>query len=548
MKRHVITALLLCMALCLPAFSQSQGEGTDKPMLDIVWLVDTTGSMDAYIKNAKNHMDSFHNVLKDSFDVRYGLAAFGDVTVSRGATGWDWPEVTKPILMNGSKWTSAVEVLKNHLEIKEGCLPRYWGEDTPETSTNAIITAVESYDWRPGAIREIVLVTDASPKDAKEYTVNGKIVKVYSQEEVIQKCKDNNVSVCLADANANSCSDDYSNMIPALGGISKTYNEDTSTEPIALWIYNTPLVITQPTDCTIRVGQNATFTAASLSGKAVKYQWYTQADKLIEEGTTTGPVTLTISNAQKTLNGTQYYCRFINTATDDTRTIDTQRVTLRIASDFEITTQPKDQRVEVGQNAGFTVAAMGDGLTYQWQKQSGSDWVNMTGETGATLSLSQVTPGDNGSVYRCVVKDMISDYTGGKTLTSEEATLTVAAAPAITLQPQDVCMEAGQNATFTIEATGDKVTYQWQQQVNGFWTPLDGETDGTLTVPASMEKNGRRYRCVVRSSFGTTITSDEVTLTVFVVPQTGDSSPLWLWAALCAASLLGIAVLRRRNA
>ncbi|MDD6041640.1 MAG: VWA domain-containing protein, partial [Clostridia bacterium] len=240
MKRHVITALLLCMALCLPAFSQSQGEGTDKPMLDIVWLVDTTGSMDAYIKNAKNHMDSFHNVLKDSFDVRYGLAPFGDVTVSSWASGWDWPEVTKPILMNGSKWTSAVEVLKNHLEIKEGCLPRYWGEDTPETSTNAIITAVESYDWRPGAIREIVLVTNAKPKDAKEYTVNGQKVKVYSLEEVIPICQDKNVSVCLADAN--SCSYYYSNMIPALGGISKTYDINTSTEPIALWIYNTPLV------------------------------------------------------------------------------------------------------------------------------------------------------------------------------------------------------------------------------------------------------------------------------------------------------------------
>lgn len=545
MKRHVITALLLCMALCMPAFSQAQGEGTDKPMLDIVWLVDTTGSMVNSIKNAKNHMDSFHNVLKDSFDVRYGLAPFGDVT-ARKTSGVDWPEETMPILMNGSRWTSDVEELKKYLEIKTGALPMYWGEDTPETSTNAIITTVESYDWRPGAIREIVLLTDAPPKDAKNYTVNSKIVKVYSQEEVIQKCKANNVSVCLADAM--SCSYDYKNMIPALGGIYKPLSEAYSTEPIAQWIYNTPLVITQPTDCNIRVGQTATFTAASLSGKNVQYQWYNEAGTLVDEGTTTGPVTLTISNAQKTLNGAQYYCRFTNTATDDARTIETQRVTLRIASDFEITTQPKDQRVEVGQNAGFTVAAMGDGLTYQWQKQSGSDWVNMTGETGATLSLSQVTPGDNGSVYRCVVKDMISDYTGGKTLTSEEATLTVAAAPAITLQPQDVCMEAGQNATFTIEATGDKVTYQWQQQVNGFWTPLDGETDGTLTVPASMEKNGRRYRCVVKSSFGTTITSDEVALTVFVVPQTGDSSPLWLWAALCAASLLGIAVLRRRNA
>ncbi|MDD5898716.1 MAG: hypothetical protein PUE14_09560, partial [Clostridia bacterium] len=142
-----------------PAFSQSQGEGTDKPMLDIVWLVDTTGSMVNSIKNAKNHMDSFHDVLKDSFDVRYGLAPFGDVT-ARKTSGVDWPEETMPILMNGSRWTSAVEVLKNHLEIKAGALPRYWGEDNPETSTNAIITAVESYDWRMPMPRVVVMITE----------------------------------------------------------------------------------------------------------------------------------------------------------------------------------------------------------------------------------------------------------------------------------------------------------------------------------------------------------------------------------------------------
>lgn len=43
MKRHVLTALLLCVALCLPALAMAGGLPRQK--IDVVWLIDTTGSI-----------------------------------------------------------------------------------------------------------------------------------------------------------------------------------------------------------------------------------------------------------------------------------------------------------------------------------------------------------------------------------------------------------------------------------------------------------------------------------------------------------------------
>ena len=73
----------------------------------------------------------------------------------------------------------------------------------------------------------------------------------------------------------------------------------------------------------------------------------------------------------------------------------------------------------------------------------------------------------------------------------------------------------------------------------------------TLSIPATLADDGSVYRCVITSSYGTTVTSDTVTLTVFAqveLPQTGDASRLWLWLTLLGASLLGLAVHWRRHA
>ena len=155
------------------------------------------------------------------------------------------------------------------------------------------------------------------------------------------------------------------------------------------------------------------------------------------------------------------------------------------------------------------------------------------------------SPEKNGRRYRCVATSRF-----GTEATSSAATLTVTGAPAITLQPKSLSVAVGQDASFTIEATGYDLHYQWQVRTeNGFADCPDGQTP-TLTLKArKLADDGSVYRCMVRSGFGTELVSDEVTLSVVELPdlpETGDSSRLGLWAALCAACVLGLAALKRR--
>ena len=93
---------------------------------------------------------------------------------------------------------------------------------------------------------------------------------------------------------------------------------------------------------------------------------------------------------------------------------------------------------------------------------------------------------------------------------------TIVSAPAITTQPQDKSVTAGNTATFTVAASGGNLSYQWQQSTdNGQnWTDIGGAADATYTEEATTTSmNGYQYRCVVSNSAGS-VTSEVATLTV----------------------------------
>ena len=104
---------------------------------------------------------------------------------------------------------------------------------------------------------------------------------------------------------------------------------------------------------------------------------------------------------------------------------------------------------------------------------------------------------------------------------------------------------------FPAQDAREGLTHQWQKQVGDDWADLSGKMAATLSIPATLADDGSVYRCVITSSYGTTVTSDTVTLTVLAqveLPQTGDASRLWLWLTLLGASLLGLAMHWRRRA
>ena len=106
---------------------------------------------------------------------------------------------------------------------------------------------------------------------------------------------------------------------------------------------------------------------------------------------------------------------------------------------------------------------------------------------------------------------------------------TVVSAPTIGTQPADKSVTEGETATFTVNATGSDLSYQWQQNTNGSaWTDITGETNATYTIATTtMNINGTQYRCVVSNSAGS-VTSNAATLTVNAKPTytiTAVSSP-----------------------
>ena len=193
-------------------------------------------------------------------------------------------------------------------------------------------------------------------------------------------------------------------------------------------------------------------------------------------------------------------------------------------SPLKITGQPQNAAGKVGETVTFTVEASGDGLTYRWQIQKPSDvgWENssMPGSKTKMLSVSVMKYTPSGTRYRCMITDRY-----GKARVSSVATLTVtgsgntASALKITGQPKDVTGKVGETVTFTVEADGDGLTWQWQikRPTAADWTDssMPGCRTGTLSVSVMRYTlSGTRYRCKIRDRYGDEVISDPAALTV----------------------------------
>ncbi len=100
--------------------------------------------------------------------------------------------------------------------------------------------------------------------------------------------------------------------------------------------------------------------------------------------------------------------------------------------------------------------------------------------------------------------------------------------PIITGQPKDVTVNVGEKATFTVEATGENLTYLWFAKYTGTetWEELSYITTKTLTVNGvTSDCDGWQFYCLVSNGYGE-VKSDVATLTVKkAVPPTIAQQP-----------------------
>lgn len=143
-----------------PVSTFSVQAGTVMAQADIVFIIDTTGSMGDEIQNVKNNISAFVDVLKAK-GISAGLALLDYQDI--GADGMDSTRIHK----NGSSnWFYNLDDYKTAISG----LYLGWGGDGPECAVDALEMA-RQMDMRSSAAKHFILVTDADYKVDNRYGI-----------------------------------------------------------------------------------------------------------------------------------------------------------------------------------------------------------------------------------------------------------------------------------------------------------------------------------------------------------------------------------------
>ncbi|MBR2549711.1 MAG: leucine-rich repeat protein [Clostridiales bacterium] len=289
--------------------------------------------------------------------------------------------------------------------------------------------------------------------------------------------------------------------------VTDRYGKEIISDTVTVHVATVLSITQQPSNVTGIVGTKATF-SITVQGDDLTYQWQTLTNGAWRNSGATGSKTSKITfNISSTHDGMQYRCvvkdKYGKSLTSDTATV-------KVIVPLAITEQPVDYTGLAGSKATFSVTAQGEGLTYQWQALSGGTWKNSNATGSKTSKITfNVSNTHYGMKYRCVVKDST-----GKTVTSNAAEVHVFKALAITQQPADYTGKVGSNASFSVTAQGDDLTYQWQVYSGGTWknSNASGSKTSRITFKVSNTHNGMKYRCVITDKNGQSVTSNDAVI------------------------------------
>jgi len=250
----------------------------------------------------------------------------------------------------------------------------------------------------------------------------------------------------------------------------------------ALFVNAPPVIIASPSNQSVTLGSNVTFTVAATGTAPFEYQWRRNGAPI--SGATSQSYTIT--GVQTNQAGT--YDVLVGNSFSS---VFSSGATLTVLPPFTLTPQPTNVSVTVGGNASFTVGAVGLGaftgpFTYQWLL-NGSP---ISGATNTTLSLSGVGLGNSGG-YTCLVGSPLGS------ITSTNALLTV-------FNPFTVGSAAFQlGGLFQLTASGDNGrSYRLESSTNLVnWTPVVTNVvaggSATFTDSGASGKVLRFYRIVL---------------------------------------------------
>ena len=264
-----------------------------------------------------------------------------------------------------------------------------------------------------------------------------------------------------------------------------------TSAPALLTVQSAPVIVLQPTDRTVAPGTDATFSVFAIGDSPFAYQWFFNATNAIP-GATGGNFTL--SNAQSANNG-RYSVRITNSL----GTTFSVEVILTVKRPPVLEQQPVSLTVTQGVTASFAVFVSGDGpFGYRWIK----DGFPATPGTNGPVLLLQDVHSPAAGVYSVIVTNEVGSAT------SANATLVVRIPPSILVQPSDVSVRPGANATFTVSAAGDQpLSYRWFLNATN---ALPAATNASLTLPNVQHVEDAFYSVAISNDVGFVLSTQAV--------------------------------------
>jgi len=188
-------------------------------------------------------------------------------------------------------------------------------------------------------------------------------------------------------------------------------------------------------------------------------------------------------------------------------------------------TPPQNVLVNLGDSAQFSVQAIGSGLNYIWQQNTGTGFMNLNtsasvaGINTPNLTFYNAQHSQNGNTVRCVIYDSTC------LATSSSAILNVICPAVLLTQPQNTSSFIAGSASFSVSASAGS-SFQWQRLVPQGFVNLSnfgqhsGVTSATVTVTGlTFSNNGNAYRCIVSSNQLCGDTSQTALLQVLCLQQ-----------------------------
>ena len=148
---------LLEQARSLEESMSLMGSGSSRKA-DVVFVIDTTGSMSSYIKSVKENLSAFVNYLAEKgITTRFGIIDYRDITCD----GMDSTVVHYSGLSGSTWYTSTEDTITELSRLSVG-----GGGDTPETLVDALGYLVDdaTYNWSSNSTRCAIVLTDADSK------------------------------------------------------------------------------------------------------------------------------------------------------------------------------------------------------------------------------------------------------------------------------------------------------------------------------------------------------------------------------------------------